>query len=87
MEGTRKLYIDGLNHIEIGDILLSVIGINGIGTVYHVFEAKKSTRIRFRYNVKVFIANDLKPLIVFNPNSGYYFLKDKKCIAFKWNKK
>jgi hypothetical protein len=58
----KKLYYD-LDTLTYGpridDFLVSV-GKKGIGTVYHVAASSKS-KTRNRYNLKVYVANDLKP--------------------------
>jgi hypothetical protein len=62
MDGLRSIYYDlgGLTYgPEPGSFLVSV-GKHGIGTIYHVAEARKS-KTRNRYNLKVYVANDLKP--------------------------
>jgi len=58
----KSLYyhLDELNHGPKADDFIVSIGKKGIGTVYHVAESRKSKSSN-RYNLKVYIANDLKP--------------------------
>jgi predicted nucleic acid-binding Zn finger protein len=58
----KSLYyhLDGLNYgPKPGDFLVS-IGKKGIGTVYHIVESRKA-KASNRYNLKAFVADDLKP--------------------------
>jgi len=62
MTNLRSLYYDlpGQNYGPQPDDFVVSIGSKGIGTVYHVAESKCSAN-RNRYNLKVYVANDLKP--------------------------
>jgi hypothetical protein len=57
----RSLYYDlpGFNHGPGPDDFVVSIGKKGIGTVYHVAESRRSPK-QNRYNLKVYVANDLK---------------------------
>ena len=58
----RSIYydLDLLTHGPKPDDFLVSIGKKGIGTIYHIAESRKS-KTRNRYNLKVYVANELKP--------------------------
>jgi hypothetical protein len=68
---------------EPDDFLVS-IGKRGIGTVYHIAKISPSKKKRGRWNLAVYVADDMKDKVQHNPNSGQVWVDGRVAWSIKW---